>query len=659
MFTVVIAEKEHISSIQNYGIFLKPYMTENIALCEWIREGSSIAECVPTLENTVSHRAEWRAIILCDEEGLHRRNPFDLVAFAPPERPKYEEQMAEYLNALRAAKCSAYDEAAKKPLVRLLTGLCEAPLTISGSNSYARENPEFSEYQYEVTYKNQLRKEILAGEKLKVFYPSEVVCIAKRTNDEPAHDIESAWMQHDIHQYRRFYDWNMYFDKMRYLVYDILPHTHRQYDADYLKFLAVVLLLAGNDIPADALHPNMVYHLQGDSEHDVLQRLLLNYDKKLCSTNMLLEEHVKKIINKAPHRLNDAELNDLLSSGTTIPVSIENSPDLDDLYAETDDFGLATDVPLDERQIWAKEHKASEKAVGKMLRQAPRGLKRAGETLRQLSDRTDMACPKLTAFQMEDVEDSIHNEEMAMARLFSENGYHPEEYSKELKQAAEKVSRKIDTRITKRQIVIVGIVALVLTFLGFLPLFIGGFRNSDSDQIFTALLMFLCAATLLAIVGIICLLYLRSALKKTVGEYNSAVKGIADRLHMAQQQFSTYLTHMCSAMRGFNVLNYLADHEPADTKQVRIYRKHQADITLQRRQLRELFGEYLPSGLDVPCQDTAPYEYDFDRAIDYCYLIPPENGQAERIEFMEKGHKIPANSTFIQSVHVKLEEYYD
>ena len=66
---------------------------------------------------------------------------------------------------------------------------------------------------------------------------------------------------HVNHQYNRFYDWNMYFDKMRYLVFDILPKENRRYEVDYIRFLSVLLLLANNELPPDGLRPNLVYTL--------------------------------------------------------------------------------------------------------------------------------------------------------------------------------------------------------------------------------------------------------------------------------------------------------------------------------------------------------------------------------------------------------------
>ena len=85
MFTVVIAEKEHIDNIQEYKVFLKPFIDDaRVEFCEWRPEENSLADSVPHLEQTVARHSKWRAIVLCDESGLEKKNPFELVEFTPP-----------------------------------------------------------------------------------------------------------------------------------------------------------------------------------------------------------------------------------------------------------------------------------------------------------------------------------------------------------------------------------------------------------------------------------------------------------------------------------------------------------------------------------------------------------------------------------------------
>lgn len=678
MFTVLIAEKEHISSIENYKIFLKPYLNDHFGLCEWIPGEETLSRAVPTLEKTVSPYRQWRAVILCEEEGLLLRNPFEVVTCNCPIRPEYadEETLTAYLQAVRKEKCRAYDEASKKPLVRLVTRLCEEPLAVSENRKDpARQDTqdaepvegtmvrkmdlEFDEYWYEAQYKNQLRQQILGEERINFYYPAEVICIAKRTHEEEAYAVASAWATHDVSQYRRFYDWNMYYDKMRYVAYDILPRNHTQYPTEYLKFLATVLLIAGHELPPDALRPHFVYAVQGESEDDALGQLLRSYDKKLCATAAEIEDRVRQMENDTPRKLSDAQINEMFGGNSNISVSIENRAPVEALYAETSGFGMATDVPVEERDVWAGAYKTSRASVLRMVKLAPRGLKRAGETLRVLAAQNPGNYAKLDAFQKEDIAEKIDHEELSLARLFSQNGFYPKKYEEELTQSADAVYDKIETRITMRQIIIMSVLAVVSLLVGFIPLVIRGMKNLEGEQVSAAMLLFACTLALLAGTALVCLLLLRGALKKKVDDYNNTVKGINDELSASLAQYSSYLGHLCAAMRGFRALNYLSENEPESAQVVRIYRKHQADILMQRCLLRTLFGEYLPALADVTCQDEEPYPFEFELARDYQYDMPLQKGDAGRIEFFDRGNMISVSSTFIRRVSARLEEYYD
>ena len=65
MFTVVIAEKEHIDKIEEYELFLKPFLaTGDVVFCPWNTKAKRLADMVPTLANQVGRRKEWRALIV-------------------------------------------------------------------------------------------------------------------------------------------------------------------------------------------------------------------------------------------------------------------------------------------------------------------------------------------------------------------------------------------------------------------------------------------------------------------------------------------------------------------------------------------------------------------------------------------------------------------
>ena len=76
MFTVIIAEKEHIDRIRGYDIFLSPFADHrHIALCRWYPEKDMLAEAVPELRGRPWPVKKRGALILTTGEGLTYRNP--------------------------------------------------------------------------------------------------------------------------------------------------------------------------------------------------------------------------------------------------------------------------------------------------------------------------------------------------------------------------------------------------------------------------------------------------------------------------------------------------------------------------------------------------------------------------------------------------------
>ena len=87
MFTVVISEQTHLDNIAQYKPFLKPFMEQpGVAFCRWRQNGNNLEEAVPDLFETVARQKSWRAVVVCDEEGIGLQNPFDLVRYQAPER---------------------------------------------------------------------------------------------------------------------------------------------------------------------------------------------------------------------------------------------------------------------------------------------------------------------------------------------------------------------------------------------------------------------------------------------------------------------------------------------------------------------------------------------------------------------------------------------
>jgi len=71
LFTVLIAEKEHIDAIKEKNkLFFEPFLeNKELAFCCWNPEGQCLDDAVPGLRDTVGRQKKWRAVIINNEDA--------------------------------------------------------------------------------------------------------------------------------------------------------------------------------------------------------------------------------------------------------------------------------------------------------------------------------------------------------------------------------------------------------------------------------------------------------------------------------------------------------------------------------------------------------------------------------------------------------------
>ncbi len=693
MFTVVIAEQEHINNIEKYDLFLKPFADkQHTRILRWNREGKTFRECIPGLEDTIVHHKEWRAVVLCGKDALSQKNPFDFIECSLPKKPEGTDEgseegykaLAEYYRQVRQIKFAAYEQAIERPLTRLATYLCEQPLAIGGFNheeferisdeklesqgyegeDYERQmrklkarQLEYEEYIAEAEKKAELRKTLANGEMCDIIHPRQVICIALRTKDVQAHDLKEQWKPHVNHQYNRFYDWNMYFDKMRYLVFDILPKENRRYEVDYIRFLSVLLLLANNELPPDGLRPNLVYTLDCHHDDRALEKLLLEYDAKLTLTDELLERSIAEQQLVTQDKMSDTEAERLYCTGVTIPVSTSSDFDRSQLYASSEGIGLSTDCPGSEYTKWKHEFRDAKYTLTRFLKQPRRALQRSVESLHNMSSVPTDECSRLDSFQIEDIAEHVYDEELAMIDTPTRSIHDVDRYYREMDEADRDVESKIDERMTKKRTLALGITALLVYLAGFVPMLSGNIRDGDTAP---ALLLALLALALLFGAAIISLFCLRRELTVRYMRFNLTMGGIENDIDAAMTQFSRYLSHACNVMRGYCVLNHCRETDQPNQRAIRLIRKHQQDIRRQRAEIRETFSGVIPQyGRNPELATQEPYEFDFTKTKDYVYPMPYREALKRKVSFIQSGNMIEAPVNFIDRIEVRLEELYD
>lgn len=652
MFTVVITEQARLDSIQEYKAFLAPFLRDpNVAWCRWNTGGEVLADMVPELAATVSRHQHWRLIAVCPDTGIDRKNPFDLVDWVPLREKDFPDTDS-YLTQLQQAKHKAYAQAARQPLTRLMTWLCQSPMVTSGLNN-AQEDPEFAAYVADSREKERLRRQILGDSTPEFALPEEVICLSLRCCPDTGYDVLSSWTQRPDSLYSRFYDRNLYFDRMRYLLFDILPKNHRNYPFDYIRFLYTLMLLACNDTPQSALKPNWVYRLECETDEAALCALLGDYEQKLVATEEYLRTQYEKLEQQELPRLSDRDARTLYCAG--FPVSVPNTGDFPrgELYVSTSGIGLAGDCPTDEQETWRSRHRSSRRALGRFLKTPGRALRKATAQLHLMSTADLEQAGRLDSYQLEEVADFTREEEM---RMIASPVTDMAEYTRQLDAQNQRILDATERRMTRRWTIILGVSSLVIYLLGLLPLL---FTNSDAQQTLTEAMLY-CAigGGCLLLVGFITLFFLRRPVIRGYRDYNAIMRTAETEADASLERAGVYLTHACNMMRGYSVLNYRRETERPEVIRMRLCKKHMLDVERVRQELEEVFGIMLPENPARP-DVTLRYPYDFSRPVDFSYPIPYTAGQKSRVDFLQKGHTVEVPVDFVRSLQVRREELYE
>ena len=691
MFTVVIAEKEHLDAIKENHLFLEPFLkSREIAFCEWRPDETEFSEMVPTLEQTVSRVENWRAIVIATDEGLYQKNPFDLVEYKPPapkikfdyapmDEPESDEvtgkalkvdlddvtestsnllneKLVAYLGKQRKAKFAAFEQAKEKPLTRLMTFLCEEPMVSSGRN-HADEDPEFEEYLEENRKKHEIREQIRGTQQVECSLPLQIFCIARRTYKNPEYDIPVSWSSHGELQYSKFYDQNLYFDRMRYFVFDLLPKHHRNYTFDYIRFLYAVLILAGHEVPQGAIQKERVYLLCCENDEDALDKMLSAYESKLSATASELEYMIDDRVRKEKERLSDREANLLFGTNIPIPVIIDKEIDAKGIYANPREYHLSEDRPIEEEWVWKEQFQASKKTMRKLLKQPRRALKKASGDLHRLKDADVSRAMMLNEFQLEDVQERTDNEELMMVETDPMNLTDTSQYEKKIEKQDSEIKEEISGRMKKRTILLLSLFTLLLYLGGCVPLFL---RNVKGERtlVGSAALILTCFGLMFVLLLAALFIY-RKAMRRKIESYNEVMREFDADLNNALTQYSHYLSHAGNVLRGYSVLNYRENTEDTSTTEVRLLRKYVMDLKKTKAEVDDVFGKYITGKYDTTGRGSSTYEYDYLRGTDYEFPLPYTTADRTVITYIETGSRAEVPVRFVKSLTARREELYD
>ncbi len=696
MFTVLIAEKEHIDAIQQKNkLFFEPFLAnKELAFCYWNPMGQSLQDSVPGLLDAVGRRKDWRVVIInnCSIKSSKKQNPFDVVDYSavsslalPGRQPapdqdweEWKSEWKEYCDSLTAEKEIIYRDAIERPLQKLSTWLCFRPEDYilnevqekQGVEDWAIEMldrdilkpsvivelAERDQYKRELRMKENIRRSFVAENTLSIAYPIEVYCISPRAAENNYFDPDAYWTVRNDSEYSSFADRNMYFDKMRFMVFDMLSYSHRNFRSDYIRFLASVLIFISNPIPASAMQSRHLYRLDVDADDSPLCTLVTSYDKKLTATSEVIDNEMEKIRGEIPGELTDKVAEAMFCTQKDVAVLLDESCDPEKLQAETD-YGLFFDSPANEHHKWNHDYQTSKKALEYIVKQQSRSVKKSIGQMHFLSEISDVNISRLTALQIDDIRDYTNSAEDEMITSIPPDLSDMSCYEERISEAEENVKKVISRRMTKKTTVILSGVCLVLYLICFFPFLFS--NNGTPKTVTTAVALVAIMLGIFAGIMFVSLLFLRSSVVNAVKSYNDIMQEVINDIQSSLKRVSKYLSASCSVRRGYAVQNHAKKDLDEYTKSLRIRKKHQEDIRKKRAFLMEEYGDFL-GGRDF-CDETMsrPYDYDFEQKTEYAYPAPFLAGDCRQIEFISNGNFVTVPSSYVTRILVSLEEIYE
>jgi len=601
----------------------------------------------------------------------------------------WKAECAERLSAMLAEKRSIFKSALSLPLQRLVTCLCYVSdgLPVKklvkkgdvGDYVHGKLDPlNFEKHLMELEHfyhleedrlKNELRREcveeMLPGDgrfkrkgSMGIALPDEVICFAERTTETGFFDAQVYWENHMGFEYSSFVVRNMYFDKMRFIVQDILPSTHQNYRYDRIRFLYNLLLFSVNEVPSGTLLPRKLYYLESENNEEALSTIVSAYIGKLDNTIDVVNGQIETIKRQMPQELDDSDVAKLFCAKVNIPVSLAEDFSEEALYAEQNDYGYFVDSFGDDHATWRSQRTRTGEAVERLVKQPRRALKKS-------VDKMDREClidynmiRAMNSFQMDDVREHTDSEKDRMVSMEVTNIFDLSRYKKELDEESSKVEAVIDRRMKKKTNILLGAVCLGVFLITFLPII---FTNRGNINTTSVVLMFVAiACALLVAVMAVAVILMRLPLKNALNDYNQKSREINNEVRSAMSKYSDYLSCVCNIIRGYKVQNFNANHIDKYDRDIRIRKKHKNDMEKIRAVLADNYGDFIDDRFIDNELSVAPYDYDFSREkAEYDYYPPYLPDDNYKIDYLEAGNTVTLPSDFVRKVTVRMEEIYD
>lgn len=526
-------------------------------------------------------------------------------------------------------------------------------LQVIGAADPYFSDPEYVECMIENTMKKDLFDSIAAGFHIKNYAPQEVICLSLRTFDFMSYEQDVKWKDKDESEYSRFAEFNLYPERLKYLLFDIVSEEHKQYVADQVRLLSFLLVMAGNSLPYNVCGKEKVYRVNVQFESQAIGKFCSEYMDKLKMTLLSIRELESLVKKERQLKIDNQTSQKLFESDICIPVTINMQLDKEELFAQYSKIGLSGDCPQSEYAYWTDQYYQIRKLFVRYLREPRRAVKTAvKEEFYANGSVDDERALLMNEYQKEDVVYRLIEEEQNMVETVTTHLYNTNKYNKKIEEADRELRKGIRQRMTRKKTILVGLIAAAAYLIGFLPLIFGNLNTIKTSSF--ALMLTAISMGIFLLVGFLFLLVLRHRLINRFKHFNYVMSGICKEIEDCLKTFSDYLSHACNVMRQFSILNYT---ENAVNRKEHILIKHQLDIKKRMEEINTAFSGYITPDMKSK-QMQEPFDYDFTLMKNYNYDMTCLEHKSS-IEFMQSGYQVLVPVDYLEAITLTREELYD
>ena len=374
--------------------------------------------------------------------------------------------------------------------------------------------------------------------------PVEVLILSIREQyasddvEETKEMIRRVWQFHNENESSDF--WKVYPNSCRFLCYDLINKEHTLYSRELWKFFLLTLTLAVNQIPGRSLQAYFLYNVNLKINTEELGRVYDKYMENLMSFKEIIQERLSHV----PEITQDKRKE--LVPDQYVSVDFDQIEE-DEVKAKSNKIGLAADCPVSEAQFWHEHIKGTRNTIENIL-SAPQEIvaEKAAETRIKINSFTGRE-QVLDRFQIDRLKKRIDGLETKIFNTNLFNMLNTDNYKAEVAKAGNTVRDFIKLRLSKRGILLISMVSLLVFLFGFIP-YIVNYSRQELKIFGAAFGLLIAVSILLAVGAMLTLFYLRGKLVDKIKTYNRDVSNIFGRIKDSAHVFSEYFSDLCTYM---------------------------------------------------------------------------------------------------------------